>query len=109
MLQGMRVLVRCFGLAAEHHQNAPLRIELHDHVRAFIDGPEVVLGVDPHGVGEGPGVQVMPDFAHESAILVELQDLRGGGSVRGTGGVAARENVHLALRIHRDAGGFAEV
>ena len=109
VLQGMRVFVGCFGLAAEHHHDAALGIELDDHVRAFIDGPEIVLAVDTHGVREGPGVQVVADFAHELAILVEEQDLRGGGSVRGTGGVAAREDVNLALGIHRDAGGFAEV
>ena len=109
MLQGMRIFVGRFGLAAEHHHDASLRIELDDHVRAFIDGPEIVLAIDPDGVREGPGVQVLADFAEEFAVLIEQKDLGGGGSVRGAGGVAAREDVDLALRIDRDAGGFAEV
>ena len=105
----MRALVGGLGLAAEHHHHAALGIELDDHVRAFIDGPEVVLRVDSDRVREGPGVQVVADFAHELAILIELKDLRGGGSVRRAGGVATREHVNLALGIHGDPGGFTKV
>jgi len=41
--QGFGAVIGCLLLAAEHHDNPSLRIELDDHVRAFVDGPEIVV------------------------------------------------------------------
>ena len=89
-LQRSGVLVGRFLLAAEHHDDAALGIELDHHVRALVDDPDVVLLVDAHGVGERPGVQVLADLADELACRVELQQLRRGRGVGGPAGVAAR-------------------
>ena len=107
--QGSRSFVGGFLLAPEHHHHAALGIELDDHVRAFVDGPEVVVLIDADGVREGPGVQVVADLANVFAVGSEFQNLRGGGAVGRTGGVAAREDEDMLLRVHRDARGLAQI
>ncbi len=105
----MGALVRGFRLAAEHHLHAARGIEAYDHVRAFVRDPDVVVAVDAHRVRERPRVEVLADLAHEPAILVELEQLRRGRTVGGAVRVAARQHEHVLLRIHGDAGHFAEV
>ena len=39
-----------FRPAAQIHQDVAGRAEFHDRVRAFIDNPQVVVPVEPHGV-----------------------------------------------------------
>src|SRR5213596_2216914 len=56
-------IVRSFLLAAKHHRHAAFWIELDNHIRAFVDGPEVVLPIDAHRVCERPGVQILADLA----------------------------------------------
>jgi hypothetical protein len=51
-----------FGLASEHHLDAAFRGELHHHVRALVGRPDIVVLVDPHGVGVGPGVEIFADL-----------------------------------------------
>ena len=41
-----------FRPAAQHHHHAAFGIELDDHVDAFVDGPDIVLRIDAHRVGE---------------------------------------------------------
>ena len=67
-LQRPGAFVRGFLLAPEHHRHPALGIELDDHVRAFVRGPDVVLLVDPHRVRERPGVQVVADLANVFAV-----------------------------------------
>src|SRR5579863_5279958 len=64
--------VGCFLLAPDHHGYPPLRIEPDDHVGALVDGPDIVVLVDAHGVGERPGVQILADFAEIVAVGAEL-------------------------------------
>ena len=64
-----RVEVRRFAAAAEHPFRTTLGAELDDHVRALVDDPDVVLLVDLHRVGIGPGVHVLADLADELARL----------------------------------------
>src|SRR6185295_7704972 len=76
----------------------------------LVDGPEVVVLVEADRVRVGPGVEPLADLAQELACLVEEQDLRGGGAVGGAArAVRSREHRDLALGVHGDAGGFAEI
>ena len=56
--------------------DAARRVELDHHVGAFIDGPDVVVLVDPNGVGLRPCVQALADFPQELAVGAELEQLR---------------------------------
>ena len=67
------------------------------------------MTIDAHGVRERPRVQVLTDLTHEAAILIELEQLRRRRAVRGAVRVAARQHEHVLLRVHGDAGHFAEV
>ena len=67
----------------------PCGIELDDHVRALVGDPDVVVLVDAHGVRERPGVEVLADLAHELAVCVELEQLRGGRAI-GRAGACCR-------------------
>ena len=55
-------------LPAQRHQDSPLRVELDDHARPFIDHPDVVLRIDPHHVREQEPVQPLSDLAHERPV-----------------------------------------
>ena len=50
------------------HHDAAFGIELDDHVGAFVDGPDIVLGVDAHGVSEDEAVEAFADLADEGAV-----------------------------------------
>ena len=109
-LVGLGFGVGRLGLAPEHHRHPALRVELDDHVGAFVGGPDVVVLVDAHSVRERPGVEILADLADEFALGIELQDLRGGVAVRRTGArSAARIDEDVALGVDRNAGGLAEV
>src|SRR6185503_12966447 len=40
-----------FVTPTQHHEHAARWVELHDHVRPFVGRPDVVVLVDPDGVG----------------------------------------------------------
>src|SRR5258708_7081677 len=65
-----------FRLPAHHHQHAPLRTELDDLVRRFVDDPYVVLRIDADGVREEKPVDPLSDLAYEGAAAVELEETR---------------------------------
>ena len=109
MLERLGVFVGGFLLAAEHHDDAALGIELDHHVRALVGHPDIVLGIDLDGVAERPGVEVLADFADELALGVEFQQLRRRRRIGRPAGVAARQHENMALGIDRDAGYFAEI
>ena len=96
-------------LAAEHHHDPAVGIELDDHVRALVDGPDVVVGVDADGVGEGPRVKIAPNLAHELALGVEFQQLRRGRAICRSARASAGEHEHMAFGIDSDPSRFAEV
>jgi hypothetical protein len=76
----------------------------------FVDGPDVVVLVDPHAVGERPGIQALADFADVLAVGGELEQLRRRRRIGGTvGAVGAREHEDMALGVHGDAGDLAEI
>ena len=99
MLPRLGVFVRGFLLAPEYHHHAALRVELDDHVRALVDGPDVVVLVDADVVRERPRVQVLADLADELAVRPELEQLRRGGAVGRSGRVAAIEDEDVLLRF----------
>ncbi len=111
VLERMGVGVGGFRLAAEHHRDlAVLVVELDDHVRALVGGPDVVVLVDPHRMRERPGVEVLADLADELAVRREFEELRGGVAVGGAqAAAAARIDEHMAFRVHRDARRFTEI
>src|ERR1700681_1314061 len=58
--------------AAEHHEELALRAELRDGVRAFVDGPDVVLRIDADRVRELEAVITLADFLEVVAVLIEF-------------------------------------
>src|SRR4029079_4211791 len=73
-------------------------------------GPDVVVLIDAHGMRFRPGVEALADFAQESPVGTELEELRGGGSVcRAVGAVGSREHEDVPLGIDGYAGHFAEI
>jgi hypothetical protein len=95
-------------LAAEHHRDEPLRVELHHHVRPFVDHPEVVVLVEPDGVREGEAVRVLAPLLHVVALFVELEELRRLGAARRTDVAAARVDEEMFLRIDCHAFRFTD-
>jgi hypothetical protein len=99
-----------FLLPPEHPHDAALRIEANDHVRALVDGPDVVVPIDAHAVRLRPRIQPLADLAYEIALLIELEELgRGRAKRRAVRAIRAREDEHVAARVHRHAGDLAEV
>ena len=107
---------------ADHHQHPALGVELDEHVGAFVDRPDVVLGVDAHRVGEREAVVVAADLADEGALRRVLEEPRLVGAVvdvdvaLGVGGDAhvladvdprrvLEEVGHRLVRNHRHVGG----
>ena len=76
MAPRLGVFVGGFGAASKDPDDAAGRIELDDHVGAFVDGPDVVVLVDAHGVSFGPGVEALADLAQEFTLRPELEQLR---------------------------------
>src|ERR1700751_3648771 len=70
------VFVRGFLLAPEHHHNPALWVELHDHVRAFVDRPDVVIFVHADSMSERPSVQIFSYLADIVSIGTKLEQLR---------------------------------
>ena len=106
--RGTLEVIDRFVLAAEHQGDQPLRVELHHHVRAFVDHPDVVFLVDADGVREGEAVGVLAPFLDELAGLVELEELRRLRAARRAGVAAARVDEQVLLRVDGDAFGFAD-
>ncbi len=109
MLERLGAFVGGLLLAAEDHHDAALRIELDDHVGAFVGNPDVVFLVDANRMRERPGVEVVADFAEEFSVGSEFEELGGGGSVGWAGGAATGEDEDVTFGIDSDAYGFAEV
>jgi len=86
--------------AAEHHQDLALGAELGDHVAPLVHRPDIVLGIDTHGMRELEAVVALADFLEEVAVLVELEQA-------GRGTAVVDEDVPLGIGC--DANGFAEV
>src|ERR1700728_4695437 len=51
-----------FLAAAEYPLDAAGRIKLDDHVRALVDGPDVVILVDAHAMRKSPGIKTLADL-----------------------------------------------
>ena len=109
VLERLGTFVGGFLLAAENHEDAAFRVELDDHVGAFVGGPNVVFPIDLDGVGEGPGVEMVAHLAEEFSVGRELEELRSARAIGRTGGIAAREDEDVALRIDGHTGGFTEM
>ena len=107
--QGFGSFVGRFLLAPEHHHHAAFGIELDDHVGAFVDGPEVIVLVEADGMREGPGVEIVADFANVLSVGPEFENLRSGGGIGRSGGVATREDEDVFLRVDGHSGCFAQI
>jgi hypothetical protein len=79
-------VVRRFQPAAKNPHDAAGRVELDDHVGAFVDGPNIVVLVDAHRVSEGPAVEALANFAEEFSVGPEFEQLRRRGSIGRTVG-----------------------
>src|SRR5580693_7811143 len=83
--------------APKNHHNPARLVELDNHVGAFVDGPDVVVLVDAHAVGFGPGVKALANFTQELALGTELEQLRRRGTIgRAAGAVRACEHIDVA-------------
>ena len=80
----------------------------------MIDRPDVVLRIDAQADGGVEAVDVLPELAHELAVLIELEQPR--TAVRERAVVADRRvrmarprvDENLSLRIRADAADFAD-
>ena len=109
MFERFGALVGCFLLAAEDHRHAALRVELDDHVRAFIRYPDVLFRIDLDRMAVRPCVQIVAYLANVPAVRAELEKLRGGRRVRRTRGIAARQNENMSLAVDGHAGCFSKI
>ena len=109
VLQRFGAFIGSLLLAAKNKRDAAGRIEFNDHVRAFVRDPDVVVFVDFHGVGKGPGIEMMANLAKKFSVRSEFQKLRSGRSVGGPSCAAARKHKNVALGVDGDARGFAKV
>src|SRR2546429_6373713 len=96
-------------LASEHHRDATFRIELHDHVRALVDNPDVVIFIDADIVRKRPGVKVVADLTYEFAGLIEFEQLGSGGAIGRAAGVTAIEHKDVLFRVEGDARGLTQI
>jgi hypothetical protein len=101
-------------LAAEHEQNAPLRVELHDLAGAGVDRPDVVLRIDAKTERVIETVDVLAPLADELAAGVEEEKPRAvavEGAIVAEGRVRmtrSRVNENLSARVAADAAHFAD-
>ena len=95
-------------LPAEHHRHHPGRVELDDHVGAFVGHPHVVVLVHADGVRKGRGVVVLAPLLHELQVLIELEQLRRGRAAGRTRVAATRKDEEVALGVLGHANGFAD-
>src|SRR5262249_16479583 len=65
-----------FRLTAEDHFDHAIRIELDDHVRAFIHHPDVVVLIYSHRVRERSAIVPRAPELDELQFFVELEELR---------------------------------
>src|SRR5262245_39102832 len=86
--------------AADRHQHLAVGTALDHHVRPLVHGPDVVLLVHTHGVGEQEAVEILTDLLDEHPVLIELEE-----ACPRTAGV----NEHMPFRIGGDADAFAQV
>jgi hypothetical protein len=77
------MLLHVLFLAAKHHGHVAFGVEAHHHVRAFVHHPDVVRWIDAHAVTETKAVEALADLAHELALVIELEQLRGEGAEKG--------------------------
>src|ERR1700720_3756180 len=61
-----------FRPSAKQHQHFAFGVELDHHVRALVNGPDVVLRIDPNHMSEGEAVQTVADEAEKLAGLIEF-------------------------------------
>jgi hypothetical protein len=83
-----------FLLPPEHPHDAALRVEANDHVRAFVDGPDVVVPIDAHAVRLRPGIETLADLAYEIAVLIEFEELGRGAPNAGPFALFEREKTN---------------
>src|SRR5687767_13714769 len=63
-------------LAAQHHLDPPVRVEL-DHLRRhLVDDPDVVLAIDAHLLRLQEAVRPLTDLTDERARAIELEQPR---------------------------------
>lgn len=67
------------------------------------------MTVDLDVVGEGPCIKVLADLAQVFTMGIEFQDLRRGGAIGGTVGVAAVEDENMPFGIYCHARSFAQI
>src|SRR5258706_3490817 len=65
--------------------------------RALVCGPDVVILVDLDGVREGPGVEVVANFAQNFSVGGELEELRGRSAIGGADGSGPSGDATLGL------------
>src|SRR5262245_26289544 len=70
-----------FGAPPKRQENFTGGTELDDHVRAFVDRPDVAACVDAHRVRESESIEVLADLANERAVRSELEQLCSGRAV----------------------------
>src|SRR5262249_19194110 len=89
-----------FGPPAQKHDDSPLGIELDNHVRPLIDGPNIVLWIDPYRMSEREAIQTLTDLADIFPILIEFKQTRL---------LASGVDKNMPFGIRRNTNTFAKV
>src|SRR5262249_4866749 len=104
-----------FGLPPEHEQQASFLVELHDLAGRLVDGPDVVLRIDPQPERGVETVDVLSQLAHELAAGIELEETRP-TAIEGAviaecrvGMAGSRVDEDAPLRSAADSGHLAKV
>ena len=109
MLPRFGIFIGSFFLAPKHHHDAAFGIELDDHVRTLVDGPDVVIFINANHVRERPRVKVLADFPNVFSVLVELEQLGGSGGICRSRRASAMEHEDVSLGICCDSGNLTEI
>ena len=98
MLPRFGVFISRLFPASEYPHDAAGRVELNDHIRTFVDGPDIIVFVDAYRVCEGPAVEALSNFTNEFALRTEFEQLRRSRCVsRSVGTVRAGKNENVAF------------
>ena len=110
-LDRARALGARLRFAAEHPDDAAFGVHAHDHVRALVHRPDVVVGIDPEPVRERPRVEPSAVLTDEVARWAELEQLGGVNAVSRTApcGIRAAVYENVTLRVDGHGRHLAEV
>jgi len=97
-----------FRLAPQHHLHQSGGVDLLHGVGTFIHHPDILFGIDTHGMGKGRAVGIRQPFLDVFVVLVELEQPGRRAAARGAAPAGARIDEQMAGLVAGHAFGFAQ-